>query len=503
MSRPLPISDLLPSEEVDYRPKTILVRIWEAFSSLLFLLDAIAIFASLFSAYYLRFFAEVLVVKKVPIPDIGFYIRSAVILAIIWLILLWREGEYKSGFRAIDSPILNIKRIAMNGFFAMSGLMAISFLDREMLLSRQVYLMTYVLACCGMLVLRLGIQFVNQISAKRGFVSKRAVIVGSNSQTAQISQVFSDHKSIIKAVGNLSWARNENITSCDPKYLGTIQDIKSIYNRIQFDVLILSEAFQRGSEASSLADFMTVLNFCEEKQITVYTVPNSYSVSVRQSEVGSIAGMPILRLQDASLNAGYAYVKRIMDLILAGFASVLGLPLWLLIAILLRCTSRGPVIYSQVRAGLHGKPFMMYKFRSMVVDAENKLKDYVNISSLKEPVFKIRNDPRITPLGRILRRSSLDEIPQLINVLKGEMSLIGPRPEEMALVKRYEPLQRRRLKAKPGITGYQQVHSRGGASLEERIKQDLFYLKHQSILLDLYILIKTIVVVIRGDGTTH
>jgi len=151
---------------------------------------------------------------------------------------------------------------------------------------------------------------------------------------------------------------------------------------------------------------------------------------------------------------------------------------------------------------LHGRLFRIYKFRSMVPDAEARLKELVDIGKLEVPGFKLKGDPRVTPLGRFLRRTSLDEIPQLINVMKGEMSLIGPRPEMPALVERYNASQRRRMKAKPGMTGYQQVMARG-VPLAAAIEYDLVYLKHQSLLLDLYIMLKTIDVVVRGRGVTH
>jgi lipopolysaccharide/colanic/teichoic acid biosynthesis glycosyltransferase len=150
--------------------------------------------------------------------------------------------------------------------------------------------------------------------------------------------------------------------------------------------------------------------------------------------------------------------------------------------------------------GLEGKPFKMYKFRSMVENADAQLKEMIDLDSLPEPVFKIRQDPRVTPVGRIIRRWSLDEVPQFFNVLLGTMSLVGPRPEQVDLVEKYNLWQRRRLKAKPGITGYQQIMNRGLPFLEKRTAQDLYYLKHQSLWLDLFILAKTIIVVIRDDG---
>jgi len=178
------------------------------------------------------------------------------------------------------------------------------------------------------------------------------------------------------------------------------------------------------------------------------------------------------------------------------------MPLWIAIALFIKFGSKGPVFFTQVRAGLHGKPFKMYKFRSMVEDAEAKLGEMVDIDNLDEPVFKIKNDPRITAVGRFLRRTSLDETPQLLNVLKGEMSIVGPRPEELALVEKYDHQQRRRLKGLPGITGYQQINNRGEPSLSRRIKYDLVYLKHQGPVLDSYIILKTIWVVIRSKGLT-
>jgi lipopolysaccharide/colanic/teichoic acid biosynthesis glycosyltransferase len=219
--------------------------------------------------------------------------------------------------------------------------------------------------------------------------------------------------------------------------------------------------------------------------------------------VTAVSGAPVIRLRDASLHPVYAIVKRLSDVLIAGIVLVLGLPVWAVIAVAIKATSPGPILFSQLRAGHHGRPFRMFKFRSMTRDAEARLRDLVSIDNLAEPVFKLKNDPRVTPVGRLLRRTGLDEIPQLLNVLRGEMSLVGPRPEEVGLVERYDPIHRRRLKAKPGITGYQQIINRGEAALAVRVRHDLLYLKHQSLLLDLYIMLKTVGVLVRGSGVTH
>jgi exopolysaccharide biosynthesis polyprenyl glycosylphosphotransferase len=246
-----------------------------------------------------------------------------------------------------------------------------------------------------------------------------------------------------------------------------------------------------------------LLNFCESKNIGLYSLPNNFHIAVDQKEVGTYAGIPIMLLRDAAVRPTYALVKRCMDIVVSSAVLLLGLPLWILIALLIKRHDGGPVFFIQTRAGLHGRPFPMVKFRSMSVDAEEKLGELVDLDGLEEPVFKIENDPRVTPIGRFLRRTSLDEMPQLLNVFKGEMSLVGPRPEETAVVERYTPWQRRRLKAVPGITGHQQIHNRGEPSLVKRVQHDLIYIKHQSLLLDLYILFKTVKVVLSGKGVTH
>lgn len=206
--------------------------------------------------------------------------------------------------------------------------------------------------------------------------------------------------------------------------------------------------------------------------------------------------------RDASQRNGYVFVKRAMDVLVSGGLLVLGLPLWLLIMVAIKATSPGPALFAQWRVGLYGKPFRIYKFRSMVADAEALLGDLVDFNALDLPGFKIAGDPRVTPVGAVLRRTSLDEIPQLINVLKGEMSLVGPRPELPQLVEKYSPLQSRRFGVKPGMTGYQQVMARG-VPLAAAIEYDLGYIERQCLLLDLSIMLKTIFVVASGKGVTH
>jgi lipopolysaccharide/colanic/teichoic acid biosynthesis glycosyltransferase len=171
-----------------------------------------------------------------------------------------------------------------------------------------------------------------------------------------------------------------------------------------------------------------------------------------------------------------------------------------LIALGIRLTSRGPIIFRQDRAGLNGRPFAIYKFRSMIEEAERQLDKVVDVQHLLQPVFKPERDPRVTPLGRWLRRFSLDELPQFWNVLRGEMSVVGPRPEELWIVELYDEVTRARLRVKPGITGYQQIRCRGTENMTVRLNHDLYYIDHQSLFFDTYIILQTLWVVISGRG---
>jgi exopolysaccharide biosynthesis polyprenyl glycosylphosphotransferase len=194
-------------------------------------------------------------------------------------------------------------------------------------------------------------------------------------------------------------------------------------------------------------------------------------------------------------------LKRIMDLLGAAVGILLSAPLMLFVAILIKLDSPGPVLFVQRRVGLFGRTFRVFKFRTMVVNAEDLLDQLLDIQELDEPVFKIRHDPRVTRVGRFLRRWSLDELPQFFNVLKGEMSLVGPRPEEVRIVRYYNDFHRARLLAKPGMTGPVQVSGRADLSLRARVQLEIDYIRNYSLGKDLQILLKTIPVVIRGNGS--
>ena len=198
----------------------------------------------------------------------------------------------------------------------------------------------------------------------------------------------------------------------------------------------------------------------------------------------------------------YQVSKRFLDIFLSILILFISLPLQAAIALGIRLEGPGPIVFKQERAGLNGRPFTIYKYRSMQVGAEDRLEEVVDLEKLNPPVFKLRNDPRVTPFGRFLRRFSLDELPQFWNVLQGNMSLVGPRPEELWITEHYDEVTRQRLRIKPGMTGYQQIRVRGTDDMELRLNHDIYYLDHQSIVFDIYILLQTVWVVLWGKGRT-
>jgi exopolysaccharide biosynthesis polyprenyl glycosylphosphotransferase len=218
------------------------------------------------------------------------------------------------------------------------------------------------------------------------------------------------------------------------------------------------------------------------------------------ADLDRLAELPLVHFGTRDPSPSTLFLKRSLDVVVAGAGLLLLPPLFALIAFAIVVDSRGRVFYGQTRAGLRGRPFRMLKFRTMVADAESRLDDLLSLDDLDEPVFKLPDDPRVTRVGRILRRTSLDELPQLINVLRGDMSLVGPRPEQVELVDRYGPEELIRLAVKPGLTGPMQVLGRGKLTFEERVAVEREYIENLSLARDLRIIALTIPAVLGGDG---
>lgn len=218
------------------------------------------------------------------------------------------------------------------------------------------------------------------------------------------------------------------------------------------------------------------------------------SIDMVEPTVAQVIARPRLRL------AYDPVVKRLVDVLLATFGLILSAPIWLLVGIAIKLDSKGPVVFVQERVGFHGQTFRFLKFRSMYSDAEERLQDLLAANEASGPVFKIRRDPRITRVGRFIRRTSLDELPQLINILKGEMSLVGPRPALVREVQTYRPSDRVRLEVKPGLTCLWQIRGRSEVDFDTWMEFDREYVRGLSAILDLEIILRTVVVVLACRG---
>jgi exopolysaccharide biosynthesis polyprenyl glycosylphosphotransferase len=250
--------------------------------------------------------------------------------------------------------------------------------------------------------------------------------------------------------------------------------------------------------------FEEALRHCEERGVDVLLTMPPDVPRAGKIEVAQMTGydLPMIGMRRTPTSEGSLLLKRLLDLTGSIVGLILLSPILLATAIVIKATDRGPIFFSQVRSGRNGRKFRMHKFRSMVVDAEKLKKELEKLNEMDGPVFKIKHDPRITRVGRFIRKTSIDELPQLFDVLMGDMSLVGPRPPLPSEVAQYQPWQRRRLSVKPGITGPWQVSGRNEISFEEWMRMDLEYIDNWSLWLDLRIIFMTIPVVLIHKGAS-
>jgi exopolysaccharide biosynthesis polyprenyl glycosylphosphotransferase len=258
-------------------------------------------------------------------------------------------------------------------------------------------------------------------------------------------------------------------------------------------VILASQAIDEGLIADLVA-------FCRRRRVKLSVVPPARGMFGTAVRLNHVADLPLVEYSTWDVSRSTMLLKRTMDVVIAATALVLLLPLFVLIAIVVRLDTPGSPLFVQIRAGRGGRPFRMLKFRTMACDAEEQLGELVPFESLRDPMFKLRRDPRVTRVGRFLRSTSLDELPQLLNVLRGDMSLVGPRPEQLDLVERYRPEHRFRLAVKPGMTGPMQVCGRGNLTFEERLAVEREYIENLSVGRDVRILVLTLPAVAAGRG---
>lgn len=239
---------------------------------------------------------------------------------------------------------------------------------------------------------------------------------------------------------------------------------------------------------------------CRTRQVKLSVLSPLRGRALPVPQISQVADLPVFEYDTWDVSRSTLMLKRTFDVLVSAGGLILFAPLFPLIALAIRLESPGPIFFSQLRAGMNGRPFRMHKLRTMYAGAEDQLSEVVDLDDLPEPMFKLRHDPRVTRVGRFLRRLSLDELPQLTNVLRGEMSIVGPRPEQVELVERYRPEHRFRLDVRPGMTGPMQVFGRGELTFAERLAVELDYVENLSLARDLRILFQTVPAIMRGTG---
>jgi exopolysaccharide biosynthesis polyprenyl glycosylphosphotransferase len=326
----------------------------------------------------------------------------------------------------------------------------------------------------------------------------RVVIVGTGETAVSFAESMQRHSPwAVQILGFVQLAGD----SADPRarpLLGFVGSLAKMLDRQPVDEVVFAVA---GKQPDIFKDAIAA---CDERGIDVLlSLPTQYPSS-GTVEVANVSGFdfPMLGLRRVPTDEARLAVKRVLDMVGCMIGLILAAPIIIATAIAVKTTSEGPIFFGQVRAGRNGRKFTMYKFRSMVVDAEKLREKLQHLNEMDGPVFKIKHDPRITRVGRFIRKTSIDELPQLFNVLVGDMSLVGPRPPLPSEVEQYEPWQRRRLSVKPGLTGLWQVSGRNQVDFDEWMQLDLRYIDTWSLWLDIKIILKTVPVVLFHKGAS-
>lgn len=443
--------------------------------SLMLLADLLAISASWLGSYYLRFYWGPIPVYR-GIPDARPYLLLLGLIAIVWAVAFKAFGLYRP--RRISSRLAEVRDIAKACTLAVLILVAATFFLKPFEFSRLAILYFWVFSILSVSFVRNSFREVLRFLRRRGYNLRHILIVGEGALARKlVERIYARPELGLRIVGLMVGdPRMVGQEVEGLRVLGTYEQAGEIAGELSIDRVLIAiplEAYER---------MEGILRSLEEGIADVNVVPDLYQYMTLRGGVEEFDGLPLVSLQD-SPSYGWSLVgKRMMDIVLSSVALLVTGPLLLLLTAAIKFTSPGPVLYRQKRMGLDGRTFQMLKFRSMRTDAEDDT----------GPVWAARNDGRRTEIGALLRRTSLDELPQLVNVLKGEMSLVGPRPERPVFIEEFRkriPRYMLRHKVKAGITGWAQVNGwRGDTSLEKRIECDLYYIEHWSLLFDLKIL---------------
>jgi len=439
------------------------------FTAALVPIDYLMLVLAGLTAYFLRFNA--LAQLRPIIFDLPFwyYLRIVLVVAAICCLFLALNGLYRPGRQRFSREFIGI-------FYGLTvAIMLIVlfvFFQRALFSSRFIILAGWLVAIIFVALGRFFVHFIHLQTFKSGRGLDKVIVIGGSN----LSQELVNH---IKNDRGLGYEVAEYVTSVSDfmnKWQNRTSEIKTV---IQGDVNLSNE------------EVHTLVDFCTEHQIVFKYVVDSYGALLTNIKNETIGGIPLVEIRRTALDGWGRIIKRFFDLIISLLLLIILSPLFLIVAIVIKLDSPGSVFVKLTRVGQKNITFNLYKFRSMVKDAHQLKDKLMQYNEREGPLFKMANDPRITKFGRFIRHWSVDELPQLFNVLKGKMSLVGPRPHEPEEVARYDRHQKQLLTVKPGITGLAQISGRSNLPFDEEAKLDIYYMENWSLSFDLQILIKT------------
>ena len=404
-------------------------------------------------------------------------------------------GMYRT-FRTKTIPniLLDIMQTALLGFGLTSSviyMLKVEYVSRVLVLIA--FLATWIFISAEKLSIVLLFRFIR----RHGYNFRQILVVGTGRRAQNLLNLVKEHAEwglrIVGLVDEDAARSGETVEGY--KVLGTFKDVPDIIHGNPIDEVIFVVP------RASIGKIEALMQLCELEGITVSVATDYFELKFAKARQSDLHGFPLLTFETVPKDIWGLFLKRLFDIVVSGMSLVLLSPVFAAIAIAVKATSPGPALFRQARVSVNGRKFKLLKFRTMVADAEAKLDGLRDKNEMKGPVFKIENDPRITKIGRFLRKFSLDELPQFWNVLTGDMSIVGPRPPIPSEVNEYDPWQRRRLSMRPGITCIWQVSGRNRITdFNEWTKLDLEYIDNWSLWLDLKLFFKTIPVVLSAKG---
>ncbi len=461
------------------------LKIWQPFVAAVF--DAVAVMAGAWLAYCVRFSEAVTV--HIPIvtglPPFDWYVWLSLVLGCFTLVTLLSGGMYN--FPRQEGLFDELVRVLKLYLFAYTLLLAMLFFVRELSFSRLTMAMLFVLSGGCLALARITGRRLREVLYSAGIAVQRAAIVGDGEQAGLLLSHLKQHPEFgLKVIGSIC---SEEKTSEGLDLIGSVSEAGQVVRKHRLDTLIIAPA------AEETGTLPRLVQACYGVNVDFLYLPEIHPVNGRPKRVLDVGGVPLWTLKENPFQGWPGVVKRAFDIIISFILFLIALPLMTAIAVAIKLNSPGPLLYLQRRIGLDGREFDCLKFRSMRVDAEQKT----------GPVWAKAGDTRVTRVGRLLRRLSLDELPQLWNVLKGDMSLVGPRPERPEFVRQFEKQidgyhERHRVRA--GLTGWAQVNGlRGDTPIEPRTEYDRFYVENWSLTFDLKILLMTLHAVVKGENS--